>query len=646
MRLWVDTETYNDLDLREVGTSRYTRTCELLILTWALEDGQVQLWDRTDPTHNHMWEAWVQDCAQASVFIAANAPFDRGVLSTHQLAPSDPSMWDCVQARARKAGWARVDLDSLGKQLGLPEDSAKMKDGKRLVRLFTRPHKPTKREPVTRLTRDERPEEWQQFCEYAKQDVVALRAQWERLPGMNDSEFERRLWVLDQHINDQGWPIDLPTVRHACCVIDECILSINAQINELTHGEVQSVTSLPSMLKWIQAHGYDVENLTAETIGDICTDPKAPLPVRQLAALRREGARATNAKYYSLAAATDPDERLRTALVYGAASRTLRWAGRKFNPHNLIRPPKGYDARLIAGALAQGASAKWLQSSLPVPPLESMAFAIRGMIQAKPGKILHRGDLSQIEARLVNWHAGNDEMLRVFADPDQDPYVHTASNVGSTERQLGKVLTLACGYGMAGETFLEQANAPPYLLNLSLEEADYFVKAWRESNKPVVSFWYALNDACIKALLTRQPVECRRLLVYAFEYAGIVYLGIRLPSLRWLCLPKAFVDTSGRRPAVTFMGEKGWQRTHGGPLVGIVTQSTARDVLAHGMLLAADDGFNLVGHVHDEAISEDDEDSTYYTAERFKQHLTTLPWWCPDFPLAAETARTKRFAKL
>lgn len=643
--LWVDTETWSEVDLRAEGMARYVPHTELLLVTWALGDDSVQHWDITDPMQVERRQAFLQDVLRADVYRAANSAFDRLVLGEHGLIPPAPERWQCVQARARRAGWQRVSLAQLCTQLGLPEEDAKhARRGKQLVRLFTRPRKPTKAHPETRATRETHPEEWSEFIDYAMQDVVALRECWRRLPGPNDTVFEDRVWHLDQHINDRGWPIDIVCVRQACGIISEVEVELHERMEKLTDGAVPAITQLPRLKAWMQAQGGDVESLTVDIVEELARCATSPL-VREAAQLRRDGSRATNAKWKALARCTSDDDRLRHALLYGAAARTLRWGGRAFQPQNLIRPPKGYDSRTIASVLSQGVSLRELRDMCTHSVLDILAFGIRGAVMARPGHMLVRGDKSQIEARVVNWLAGCDRMLRIFADPERDPYVQAAADIGSDNRLLGKVVTLACGYGMAGDTFRETAAG--YGVELTSDEAKAVVGAWRESNSEVVSFWYQLEEACKRALWSWEPQQCRRLLVQVFEFADIHYLGIQLPSGRWLCLPRAHVDDSGWRTSIKYWGEKGWTYTHGGPLVGISTQSTARDLLAHDMLLAADAGFDIIGHVHDETVAEVPEDRLdELSPELLWRCMTTASSWATGLPLAAECVATKRFGKL
>lgn len=76
--------------------------------------------------------------------------------------------------------------------------------------------------------------------------------------------------------------------------------------------------------------------------------------------------------------------------------------------------------------------------------------------------------------------------------------------------------------------------------------------------------------------------------------------------------------------------------THGGKLTENAVQGIARDVLAEAMVRADDQGIDLVGHVHDELITESDDDVFAINHEDL-EHLMSIPMpWAPDLPLGAD----------
>jgi DNA polymerase len=101
---------------------------------------------------------------------------------------------------------------------------------------------------------------------------------------------------------------------------------------------------------------------------------------------------------------------------------------------------------------------------------------------------------------------------------------------------------------------------------------------------------------------------------------------------------------------ITYEGlndRKQWVRQHTTP--GKVTenadQATSRDLLVHGMKLAAKRGIDIRLHVHDQIVG-------LGTASRKDRDLQILidcmeesPWWAEGLPLGSEGFTTKVFMK-
>jgi DNA polymerase len=111
------------------------------------------------------------------------------------------------------------------------------------------------------------------------------------------------------------------------------------------------------------------------------------------------------------------------------------------------------------------------------------------------------------------------------------------------------------------------------------------------------------------------------------------------PKIEWITKKYANGDTK-RVKQLTYEGfdkARRWCRmsTHGGRYAEQSTQTIARDVLAHGMLEAANDNFWIIGHVHDELIDEDDEDGSR-GHHGLAACMARVPNWAKGLPLAAE----------
>ena len=124
-----------------------------------------------------------------------------------------------------------------------------------------------------------------------------------------------------------------------------------------------------------------------------------------------------------------------------------------------------------------------------------------------------------------------------------------------------------------------------------------------------------------------------------FSYkSGILF--ITLPSGRKLSYIKPRLDTNKfGREGLTYEGigeSKKWLRieTYGPKLVENIVQATSRDLLALAMLRLRNSGFEIVMHIHDEAVLEVSEG--YSSVEDICRIMSVAPEWATGLPLRAD----------
>ena len=143
-----------------------------------------------------------------------------------------------------------------------------------------------------------------------------------------------------------------------------------------------------------------------------------------------------------------------------------------------------------------------------MPVARKLALLVRPALVAGPGKVFVWSDWSAIEARITPWLAaspGAEKVLDIFRANDADPtrpdiYTIAAADVlhkdpsavTKTERGIGKVSTLALGFG--GSVGALQRMALNYRIHLDDAEARRIVDAWREANPWAREFWGVHRD--------------------------------------------------------------------------------------------------------------------------------------------------------
>ena len=646
--LYIDCETFSELDLRTVGTYRYAENSEVMLLTWAIDDGPVQYWDLTAPSEERKgnFETALREC---SALIAHNALFDRVVLDYNNIIRRDVTSWQCTLVQALSHGLPG-GLDDLCMIFKIPNEQAKIKDGKRLIQLFCKPR--PKNVKIGRATRETHPEEWARFIDYAVGDIQAMREIHKKLPRWNyPREPELSLWHLDQIINDRGFAVDVELCEAVIRAIGRAKDELSESTAQLTDGRLQSTTQVQATINYImEEYGIYTDNLTKAGVKKLL-DLDIPEGLRSLLETRQQASSSSTAKYKALLNRANADDRFRGGIQFSGASRTRRAGGRGFQPQNL--PSRGL---LPQNVIEQGiALMKCDAEDLIFPNVMHLATsAIRSVIVAPEGTKLCVADLANIEGRKVAWYANEEWKLDAFRDYDAGvghdlynlAYARAfrvpVESVTKDQRAIGKVMELMLGYaggvgafvtGAAGYGFdLEKLADDIYetLPRVEVEEAYNFLewikdkksqrygltdkafitvdtlkRLWRKAHPATTGIWAAIQRAAELAIITREPQEAGLL---KFEMKG-AWLRVRLASGRYLCYPFAKYDNE---KGISYYGvdryTRKWQeiRTYSGKLLENICQSSARDVLYDSMPRAEEAGFSIVLHVHDEMVTEAD----------------------------------------
>jgi DNA polymerase len=657
--LFLDTETFSTVPITH-GTHAYAEGAEIMLVPWAWDDEPVYVWDTQDiPNWRDDLQAMID---KADEVVLHNSHFDRTVLRHCGVKIPVDKITDTMVIAMQHS--LPGSLAMLCDVLGVPQDKAKDKAGKKLIQLLTKPR--PKNVKLRRATRETHPDEWNAFIEYARLDVDAMRELYRRLPHWNRSSRERDLWIADQRINDRGVAVDRELATAALRAFQRTSRSLAARTAAITGGVVASLTQRQKLMDYLAVHhNFAPEDMTKGTVAGLLKGDLDPV-VRELLEIRQQASATSPAKYKVILNAASSDGRLRGTIQFCGASRTGRDAGRIFQPQNLPRPA------LKPDVIEHGIEAMKLdcEDLLFDNVSELCSSAVRGCLVAEPGNKLVVADLSNIEGRVLAWLAGEDWKVKAFYDFDRgvghDLYKLTAGrilgkepgDITKDERQVsGKVPELACGYQGGVGAFA--AMGAIYGVNMPEEEAQGIVNAWRKQHPMTVRFWYDVERAAIKALKNPGEVfEVRALRIGVKQWLGMDWLCIKLPSGRYLCYPNAHLDWKREmangiemRGPIGYDGvdqfTKQWLSlgTYGGKLVENIVQAVARDIFMGGMLRADAEGYPVCVRVHDELICETPDDPAF-TVKALSAHMTRGESWSTGLPLAAAGHEMYRYAKL
>lgn len=502
---------------------------------------------------------------------------------------------------------------------------------------------------------------------YCQQDVVVEREVHKRVRPLPDSE--QKLWCLDAKINTNGVYVDADTGKIAVKIVEREQTVENARIWHLTSGAINGPTEVVRLRKWIKEQGVDIPGLAKQDIIDTIETGGLPPLVHEVLEIRQAFAKTSTAKINRMISNRSSNGRLRGLFQYHGSG-TGRWAGRRVQPHNLPRPTiEQKEIEEILKALSvYGYAATEHIRLFHGPPLAKIADCLRALLCAAPGNTLYAGDFANIEGRVLAWLAGEEWKLKAFSDFDSgvghDLYLLSASrifhqpvesyNKKSPERQIGKVAELALGYQGGIGAF--QSMAANYGVKVSDSEADEIKYAWRDAHPMIKNYWYALEDAAVKA------VENPGIIVPAGSGFGRVFFRVNgsflwcaLPSGRALCYPY---------PRLEEYEFNGWPKkklyyksvddttrqwietdTYGGKLAENITQAVARDVLAEAITRIDGAGWFIVLHVHDEIVAEVSATNPQAPLAEYLKLMQVSPSWAKGLPIAVEGWSGVRYRK-
>lgn len=617
--LLLDIETRSRVDLKKYGVYRYAECPDFRILmcAWTM-DGRTVPVETSPEAIYEIPGLWDPDVRK----VAHNAAFERICFSAFRRLPPgtylDPRHWHDTQAVAGAQGWPQK-LETLTQALGAPlKDSA----GTALINWFCKPDRNGNfRRP------EDHPEKWEQFKAYCAQDVRALAGVHLDL-GELPNTTERNVYVVDQLINDRGLPIDVPMARAAVAAAVQNKAEQEAEFRRLTG--VDNPNSGPQVHAWAKSTGLHLPDLQAETVEALLAGDSLDATQRRVMELRQELALVAYKKFNTALNAVTVDDRLRGGFFYFGAH-TGRWAGRGVQPHNMPRA-SFYRTDPITGEKVFDEAAQFAAILDLAIGLGADAQVLKKLVRALFVGPFTVVDYAAIEARVIAWLFGELWALKAFRD-GRDIYVEQASRMGPEfGRPDGKIATLALGFqGAVNSLRVMGATGTDAELRL-------IVDRYRQTNPNIVNGWHDLG----RAFRTGGKVG---------QFIEVVVDGkdrwIKLPSGRAIGYHRVGFRTEegpyGPRTRASFEvwknGRRYRQDTYGGRLAENVTQGTARDVLAEGLVRLERAGYRTVGHVHDEAIVEGKD------VEGVKALMCKSPRWAKGLPIDADGFVTERYRK-
>jgi len=647
--LWLDFETRSRCDLpsRSVYNYAMDSSTEVLCMSYAFDDEDVQTWRPSEPFPTRV-------ALHNGQIRAHNAAFER-LIFWYVICPDfgipEPKLeqFYCTATQAR-ANCAPGSLEDVGRFAG----AGMRKDhrGAALVRALSIPQGDGQfREDAGLMT---------EMIDYCEQDVRAMRAFSKDMRGLTDEELHD--YHVNERINDRGVRLDVALAQAAISYATAEQDDIQAVFHEITG--LNSVRS-PRMREWVYDRaGPQARKLMLGVEGKVSIDKtvranllamedhdEIPPEVREVVQCADDIWASSVAKFARAAAlGDDEDGRVRGAFVFCGGSATGRASSYGLQVHNFPRKC-AKEPELVREAMVRRHAIVPQYGKRVTDVLKSM---LRPALLPAAGKSFIVYDWASIEARVTPWLSlRGEDTLQVFRE-GRDIYVAVAAkmfgiaevDVSDEQRQLGKVAVLACGF--AGGVGAFAAMGRVYGVHMPEHEAKRTVDLWRKANPWAVPFWSELEHAYISAIRRPGEVFTAGRIQYRMQGAHLYYA---LPSGRVLCYPYARIEDDGVsyakaswKPAAD---AKEWPRARlwKGLCLENCVQATANDLLRHALRRMDEENIPVVLHVHDETVAEVDTDTAEELARRIKEIMVDPPAWASGLPLAASGKIMPRYGK-
>jgi DNA polymerase I-like protein with 3'-5' exonuclease and polymerase domains len=274
-----------------------------------------------------------------------------------------------------------------------------------------------------------------------------------------------------------------------------------------------------------------------------------------------------------------------------------------------------------------------------LPARDKKKKALKNAVIAPEDHVVINSDSSQIEARVLVWLAGQDDVVEWYRE-GRDVYSEFASKVygrpitkkDTTERAVGKTCILGLGYG-TGWSKLQQTLKIATGLNLDESECQRLVKVYREVNDKVIQLWKTCDEALRD--MSAWPNGKQPYYLDARNALLVTPKGIRLPNGLYIYYPGLTWDISESKSKYIYKSRRGMISIWGGSVVENVIQALARIIVGEQMI-EINKKYRPVLTVHDAVVCVVPETEVGEALSFITTTMSSPPLWATGLPVACE----------
>ena len=287
-----------------------------------------------------------------------------------------------------------------------------------------------------------------------------------------------------------------------------------------------------------------------------------------------------------------------------------------------------------------------------LPSRGANAGKIKNAIEAPEGYVMIDSDSSQIEARVLAWLAGQDDLVEDFRE-GRDVYKIMASaiygkpedEITKEERFMGKTVVLGCGYGLGAVKFRNALGIQG--IDITQDMADTIILAYREKYPAITALWR-------QAQLMIEYITKEKVLDIGPPGVLEVVLpkndknhngGVRLPSGLMLYYPELRAEPNEKgRLEYSYRSRYGRNRIYGGKAVENICQAVARCIIGEQMILIAK-RYEVVLTVHDAIACIAREEEADEAQAYVEECMRWVPAWAEGLPVNCESGYGRSYGE-
>ena len=278
-----------------------------------------------------------------------------------------------------------------------------------------------------------------------------------------------------------------------------------------------------------------------------------------------------------------------------------------------------------------------------LPSRGSNAGKLKKAIIAPEGYMIIDADSSQIEARVLAWLAGQNDLVEAF-ERHEDVYKIMASaiygksadEITKEERFVGKTTILGCGYGMGAQKF--KAQLKTFGVEVTEDEARHIITIYRETYPYITALWREAQialEAMAKGMTT------------SLGKNGVLNLapeerGIRLPSGLLMRYDQLVSVKEDGKTQYQYKTRYGWNKIYGGKVIENVCQALARCIIGEQMIRIAK-RYRVVLTVHDAVACIVPETEVEEAQAYIEDCMRWTPEWADGLPVNCESGFGKSY---